>query len=170
MRDRDRLNRGVDDRLSVPSDRLRCRLALVVKAYPCCLVEARVDDRPVLVVEDAVDRKRARDDGRVGGGLEGDHDRSGLDRVGETLLDGEGENFDSDVLSLGVEGGIEDAKEISLHNRGADTETTKWDTRNQIRPSLLWREARRTSSLLRLREVVRVPDQLDHVDLALLDW
>lgn len=61
-----------------------------------------------------MDGERAGGDGQVGRGLESDHDRSRLNRMGETLLDGEGQDLDSDVLRLRVEGGVEYAEEVPL--------------------------------------------------------
>lgn len=64
--------------------------------------------------------ERARDDGWVGGRLEGDHDGSGLDRVSEALLDGEREDLDGDGLGLRVKSGVEDAEKVPLDDRSAD--------------------------------------------------
>jgi len=51
--------------------------------------------------------------------------RAHLDRMSEALLDGEGKNLDSDVLSLLMQSGVEDPKKVALNDRGADAAKTK---------------------------------------------
>jgi len=48
-----------------------------------------------------------------------------LNRMSETLLDGEGENLHGDVLSFLMQSGVEDPKKVSLDDRGADATRTK---------------------------------------------
>lgn len=86
-----------------------------------------------------------------------------LDRMGEALTDGKGDDLDCDPLGQWVLAGVEDLHEVALDDGRADAAATE----RQVQPSAC-RSGREctTGDAPRLGKLVGVTDELCHVDVV----